>query len=401
MHLALLTILACAHTIPPLPQGAVLVLPDFVPLEGPLTPSRGTPDGTGVLGAEGAPAPSATPPPAIGSVPAAPNSAAPSSPSALGVATPDRGGSGANGGGVPSATPPPVIGSVAAAPGPVDREGPGAPVVAEPLVTAEWVEYAVGTMPGRLSAAHGGPRGSVPGTYSGVLIHHGSATLLVDGGASRDFEARRRAVGGLGAVLLGQASRGFTRVGHPDALARQPDAALLTHAHFDHVGGFLDLPDLPVWATDREALAAMPGESELLAARLRPIPWEDRPFLYWPQRWEPFGDARVVVVPMPGHTGGSVGVYVQPSGEGAAPFFLVGDTAWLREAYEVPTPKGWPASTLDADRAGVDLQLARLHALHAALPSLRIVPAHDRRVYVEVFGAPLALGGPTDAAPEK
>ena len=388
MHLALLTILACAHTIPPLPQGAVLVLPD----------------GTGVLGAGGGGGASATPPPVIGSDVAGPNSAAPSGersfptlaasgPSAHGVATPDRGGSGANGGGVPSATPPPVIGSDLAGFSPVDREGPGALVVAEPVVTAEWIEYATGTMPGRLSAAHGGPHGSVPGTYSGVLIRHGSATLLVDGGASRDFEVRRRAMGGLQAIIFGQASRGFVRVGHPDALLERPDAALLTHAHFDHVGGFLDVPDLPVWTARDEFAAAMPGEAELLAARLRPIPWEDRPFLYWPQRWEPFGDERVVVVPMPGHTGGSVGVYVQPSG-GDAPFFLVGDTAWLREAYEVPTPKGWPASTLDADRAGVDLQLARLHTLHAALPSLRIVPAHDRRVYVEVFGAPVPLATP-------
>ena len=97
MHLALLSLRACAHTIPPLPQGAVLVIPA----------------GTGVLGAEG---------------------------------------------GAPSATPPPVVavdGATTASVGP----GPPSPVT----VTTTWIEYAVGTMPGRLSAARGGIHGGAPG----------------------------------------------------------------------------------------------------------------------------------------------------------------------------------------------------------------------------------------------
>ncbi len=79
----------------------------------PLKVLRARVDRTDVLGTEGAPAPSVTPPPErpAGALVVEGERSLPAlaalGPSAHGVATPDRGGSGANGGGVPSVTPPP------------------------------------------------------------------------------------------------------------------------------------------------------------------------------------------------------------------------------------------------------------------------------------------------------
>jgi hypothetical protein len=59
---------------------------------------------------------------------------------------------------------------------------------------------------------------------------------------------------------------------------------------------------------------------------------------------------------------------------------------WVREGYERREPKAWITTSFDSDRAGTDLQIQRLWALHEADPSLVILPSHDRRVWFEAFG---------------
>jgi glyoxylase-like metal-dependent hydrolase (beta-lactamase superfamily II) len=171
----------------------------------------------------------------------------------------------------------------------------------------------------------------------------------------------------------------------------------LTHGHFDHLGGIVDLPGIPVWVPQAEldfasetlegnGFRMLPAEARALLERGKPAPFAEEDYLYWPQRWDLFGDGSVVLIPTPGHTPGSMAIRVRlPSGERV---LLVGDTVWVREGYEQLEPKGGIATLFDDDRAQNDLQIARLHALHALDPALHILPAHDRRVWVEVFGAP-------------
>ena len=273
-------------------------------------------------------------------------------------------------------------------------ETPALPDTSTPTVSGTWLEFARGTMPGRLSVAGGHVHDDVDGTWSGALLTSDDGqTWLVDGGASERFDEERTSAHGMERLLLALGSRGWTTTSSPKAalaaLGVTPTGAILTHAHFDHVGGLLDVPDLAIHVGAGEVASAIPAEQARLAPRSVSIPWEPRPFLGYDQSWRPFGDDRLVVVPMTGHTVGSVGVYAHLPGNRHV--LLIGDTAWLSEGVSVPAPRSRLAQRFDTDTVQVLTQLRHLHALQAALPSLRFVPAHDRRAWVEVFGPPVPL----------
>lgn len=122
------------------------------------------------------------------------------------------------------------------------------------------------------------------GTPKGVvkcwILHDGPTTLIVDTGQdARDADAIRRALASLGRSLA------------------QVDACILTHRHGDHVGGLASLlaeRTMPVFvpAADRERAEAATG------VRMQELP-------LGPLKWIP----DIEVIPMPGHTPGTVSLY--------------------------------------------------------------------------------------------
>ena len=127
----------------------------------------------------------------------------------------------------------------------------------------------------------------------------------------------------------------------------------------------------------------------MLLPRARAIPFNGPAVGPWPRSWDVYGDGSVLIVPMPGHTPGSVGTLVRlPDGRR---MFHVGDTVWVREGYETREPKSWIAGAFDSDADQNDVQIQRLWQLHQADPDLIIVPAHDCRQWDAVFGKETCL----------
>jgi glyoxylase-like metal-dependent hydrolase (beta-lactamase superfamily II) len=167
----------------------------------------------------------------------------------------------------------------------------------------------------------------------------------------------------------------------------------VSHFHADHIAALRDFPAARIvcsraaWGSVRSAR----GLSAVLKGflpELIPYDIEERltfvdGFAHVPLQppldafgpgHDAFGDGSVVVVDLPGHAAGHIGLLVETPARGR--LLLAGDAAWSREAIETATPPPWVTIALLGDPRAYRATLQRLAAVHRALPDLPIVPSH-------------------------
>ncbi len=219
----------------------------------------------------------------------------------------------------------------------------------------------------------------------GILIQHPKGTLLFDTGFGKNVDEHFKTT----PWLMQNTARYVkepTVAEQLKALNLVPNGIVLTHAHWDHVSGLEDLPNIPVFVTKAELDFVNSGDpATLLARKIGTIAYNvygfpDGPYMGFDKSFDLYADGSVVVVPAPGHTPGSVFIFITTSD--AKRYLLIGDTAWQSEGFERPAEKPWLARNLvDNDAAEVRGLLVRMHQLKAQFPDLTIVPAHDRRIW--------------------
>lgn len=217
------------------------------------------------------------------------------------------------------------------------------------------------------------------------VLDHPQGLTLVDAGYGSSFGAYQRQFPVNLFYAIAHVAWGPPRATLPDQLARwglAPERVrriLVTHAHFDHVGGCVDFPRAEVVMSRAEAQSFQASAprflQDSLAARLRPVDLAaSGPFGIFRHGRDLFGDGSVVLLDTHGHTPGHMGVFVR-LGSGRR-VLLAGDTAWVREHYLGMVPRGWPTSWL-VDSGPNQEALSLLHHLSQVDPELMVVPSHD------------------------
>jgi N-acyl homoserine lactone hydrolase len=224
--------------------------------------------------------------------------------------------------------------------------------------------------------------------HSAVLIRHPKATFLYDTGLCADIH-----------LFLEDQPLWFRKVlgsyvmEMPIGMSLQQqnlkpqdlDFALLSHLHWDHVSGIPDLSGVPLRIHRVEYEA---GQQSLLAQnrglvkRLlgnNPIELYDLDgpeYAGFQASHDLFGDGSIILVPLPGHTAGQVGMLIHRAN--GAHLFLVGDAVWVADNYLKPAPMHpilW--SLVSSDQSTALQTLIKLHHFAHQHPEIPMVAMHD------------------------
>jgi glyoxylase-like metal-dependent hydrolase (beta-lactamase superfamily II) len=230
--------------------------------------------------------------------------------------------------------------------------------------------------------------------HSAFLVRHPKATFLIDAGLSARVGDDLARFSWTQRVELG-----FTPLTHVAPLlaaagAPRPDFVILTHVHWDHTSGLVDLPGVKVLTTpeDWAFVQAYPRDGAFVRpdhfahATVDTFRWDGPPYENFPASHDLFGDGAVVLVPLPGHTPGALGVFL--NGVAGRRVFFVGDTVWASDGVIIPSHRAKPLSHLaDNDAGRVSDAIWRLHHLRERHPDLLIVPSHDGAAYRQLAAA--------------
>ncbi len=172
--------------------------------------------------------------------------------------------------------------------------------------------------------------------------------------------------------------------------------AIISHLHFDHVGGISQIPQAELLVNAREwAILSEPHpEKEWILREHIEIPGADWQQISFQATDDPLlvdfegvhdvmGDGSMILLPTPGHTPGSVSMLIRR--DGWKPILLVADLTYevaMLEADRVPGT---------GDPEALRASFHNVRRLRDRMPGLEIVASHD-------FGAKNAIARATGAS---
>ena len=219
-----------------------------------------------------------------------------------------------------------------------------------------------------------------------IVVKHPSGLVIIDPAFGQRIAADLARAGPIFSAIAGSADTKRPLVELLREAGLEPGdvrTALVTHAHWDHIGALRDLPNARVLISTTELESTrhyshfveggvitphLSGAKE----RLFTFPFNGPGRDGFSSSFDVFGDGSIVALPLPGHTEGSTGYWVtDPKGHH---WFFIGDASWTVRGVEKPAHKLLP---IDADTVQLSSTLGVLHAIFANRRDVTVVPAHD------------------------
>ncbi|MBM9499170.1 MBL fold metallo-hydrolase [Leptospira sp. 201903071] len=235
-------------------------------------------------------------------------------------------------------------------------------------------------------------------SHSALLVEHPKGKFLFDTGLGTDIEAQFA----LKPIHLQILMAYKDHIPAVDLLKRegydpkQIGKVFLSHMHWDHASGIKDFPWAKIFTTQEERYAAFASnarhgyiQSQFDGDRIQ---WEnlifkDVPYETYSKSLDLFQDGSIVLVPMDGHGGGSIGLFLNLSSKKR--YFFTGDISWSKEGFLLPAHKPRLSRRIaDKDPESLGKELKRVHDLILKKPEIVVVPAHDSVAQSDIANFP-------------
>ena len=221
--------------------------------------------------------------------------------------------------------------------------------------------------------------------HSAFLIEHGDEVLLLDSGLGRNVEKQMKADQPFWAkpFFKYEDLKPAADQIEPGVKARIK-RVFLSHLHWDHASGIEDFLPGPCISVPEEEMrelkepkagATCPSQFAHEGVKWCNFTWSEKAYRGFEKSYDVFGDGTAVAVPLPGHSFGSIGVFLKLKDKD---LFLVGDLVWTTQGITQEKHKFYVASKMvDRDRELVMESIKKVHAEIQKDPKLVVIPAHD------------------------
>jgi glyoxylase-like metal-dependent hydrolase (beta-lactamase superfamily II) len=172
---------------------------------------------------------------------------------------------------------------------------------------------------------------------------------------------------------------------------------ILSHMHIDHLAGIQDFSDSTIYINKVEWEFCQKPADELVKhfymkplfeninkenVKLVDFEANGKPYGPFENTIDLFDDESIILVPLPGHTIGQMGLILNISS--IERYFLVADAAYVRENYRTERTGAITITHFDVEQYKKWLPL--LKQLEETNPGITILPSHDPAVYETYIG---------------
>ncbi|WP_183033134.1 MBL fold metallo-hydrolase [Cupriavidus sp. UME77] len=228
----------------------------------------------------------------------------------------------------------------------------------------------------------------VSSNFSAFLVKHGTDTLLFDAGlGSKVADQYRQDMPWWQSLFFKYENPVAPVIDQLLRAGMEPvQTIILSHSHWDHASGISDFPNATVLVHPAELSVirrptagvggSWPSQVSAQSIKWKSLAFEPVSYKGFANSRDLYGDGTVVLVPLLGHTPGSIGMFI--SVDSGAQYFLVGDAVWNAKALKLGSPKFWAARWLvDGDIEQTQDAVDQIRALAGRHPDIVVVPAHD------------------------
>ena len=163
----------------------------------------------------------------------------------------------------------------------------------------------------------------------------------------------------------------------------QIENIILSHAHWDHASGLVDYPTTTTLVSPEEMeeiehpIANRTFPSQFKGTKTKPFKWKQESYLGFDKYYDVFGDNKVIIVPLFGHTHGSLGLILNGANK---KYFFVGDAIWTTRQLSPIQNKPFISSKLvDTDKEVAQKKIKIVKSMQEE--GFIIIPTHDYYVH--------------------